>query len=470
MDNNIFYSYPGKVLSREDKDFIITIWPDVPFYLGLPCEYAEFMKKITVEQFKRSDISDYLSDVKYRVIFDYLTQHKIISASPQDFLSSSSDRVRQLYYVSLQVTEKCNLRCKHCYASAGEANYANELTLDQWKSTISGIAEFADVEKCIPIITGGEPLLRRDILDIIDFAMAKLNNVVVVTNSLLLTDELIAELASRENLMIQVSLDGARRETHEYIRGKGTYDRAIRNIEKLVQNQINVGLSPICTETFFEEIDEYFQLAKKLGVKTVQLQPVQYIGRALTDQKIKRVNGDKLIRKITEYYFSETYHDIIQYGLESKSVIHMRNLNKLISCGTGHGTMYICANGDVYSCPNMMNKNYVIGNVTTDNLCNLYYNSPVYRELRALNVNQHFGDECANCEVKHFCGGGCRGVCLANRGTLYGRAIECESLRAYFTEILWTVCERKEFYRAEAIQWLSEKTLNSLRSDSYATR
>lgn len=325
MDNNIFYSYPGKVLSREDKDFIITIWPDVPFYLGLPCEYAEFMKKITVEKFKRSDISDYLSDAKYRVIFDYLTQHKIISASPQDFLSSSSDRVRQLYYVSLQVTEKCNLRCKHCYASAGEANYANELTLDQWKSTISGIAEFADVEKCIPIITGGEPLLRRDILDIIDFAMAKLNNVVVVTNSLLLTDELIAELASRENLMIQVSLDGARRETHEYIRGKGTYDRAIRNIEKLVQNQINVGLSPICTETFFEEIDEYFQLAKKLGVKTVQLQPVQYIGRALTDQKIKRVNGDKLIRKITEYYFSETYHDIIQYGLESKSVIHMRN-------------------------------------------------------------------------------------------------------------------------------------------------
>lgn len=101
MDNNIFYSYPGKVLSREDKDFIITIWPDVPFYLGLPCEYAEFMKKITVEKFKRSDISDYLSDVKYRVIFDYLTQHKIISASPQDFLSSSSDRVRQLYYVSL---------------------------------------------------------------------------------------------------------------------------------------------------------------------------------------------------------------------------------------------------------------------------------------------------------------------------------------------------------------------------------
>lgn len=99
--------------------------------------------------------------------------------------------------------------------------------------------EFADVEKCIPIITGGEPLLRRDILDIIDFAMAKLNNVVVVTNSLLLTDELIAELASRENLMIQVSLDGARRETHEYIRGKGTYDRAITsNIDSDTEERI----------------------------------------------------------------------------------------------------------------------------------------------------------------------------------------------------------------------------------------
>jgi len=153
----------------------IVIWPDIPFYLGLPREYAEFMEKITVANFKCSDISDYLADIKYKTIFDYLTQHKIISVSPQDIHSNSSDRVRQLYYVSLQVTEKCNLRCKHCYASAGEANYANELTLDQWKSVILEIASFADVKKCVPIITGGEPLLRRDILDIIDFAMAKLN-------------------------------------------------------------------------------------------------------------------------------------------------------------------------------------------------------------------------------------------------------------------------------------------------------
>lgn len=457
MSNDVYYSFEGKVLKRDDKDFIVAIWPDIPYYMALPAEYEKFMQKTMLPQFNYCDIEEYLHDIRFKQIFDYLQQINIVSECPISLEQSSDENPRKIYYVSLQVTEKCNLRCKHCYASAGQANYAHELTLEQWKAVITKIASFADVDRCIPIITGGEPLLRKDILDIIDYAMEKLKNVVIVTNSLLLTDQMIDALSKRKDLLIQVSLDGAKRETHEYIRGKNTFDRTISNIEKLVKSGAKVGLSPLCSEMFFQEIDDYFALAKRLGVCTVQLQPVQYIGRALTDKNIQRVDGDRLIKKVAEYYFSDEYHSLIQYGLESKSVIHVRNLNKLSCCGTGHGTMYICANGDIYSCPNMMHKKYVIGNVLKDDIENLYYNSPVYRELRSLNVNEDYDDECKTCEVKHFCGGGCRGVCIANTGNLHGKAIECAALKKYFKEIIWTICEKRDFYKEEATQWLREK-------------
>lgn len=456
MSDEIFYSFRGKILKRDDKDFIIVIWPDIPFYLALPKEYQNFIEKIIFTKFEYKNIQDFLIDERNMKIFNYLIENKIVSKVPHQIGKPFYDNIRQLYYISLQVAKQCNLRCKHCYASAGEAN-ENELSTDQLIELIEKASSFSETKECNFIITGGEPFTRKDILSIINFAMSRFKNVVVITNGLLLSENLIKELSKIENLTLQVSLDGAKRETHEYLRGEGTYDKLLWNIERLISNNIKVAWSPICTENFFDEIDEYFELAKKLKVHTVQLQPVQYIGRALTDKSIRRVNSKKIISKIVEYYFDEDYNSLIKNGLESKSIIHVRNLNRLHSCGTGHGTMYIKSNGDIFSCPNMAHDKYIIGNALKDDIKDLYYNSPIYKELRSFDVNKDFGESCMNCEVKHFCGGGCRGVCLANRDNLYGKAIECNSLKMYFTEIIWEVCEHREFFKEEAERWLKSK-------------
>lgn len=457
MDTIGAYSARGKILQKQGKDFFVVIWPDIPYYLALPNKLVGFVQTILKPNFSIQEIEDDLfHDNDCKRLYDFFVKHEIISMTniPVDI---SEKPPQELYYISLQVTEKCNLRCKHCYASAGEANYSHELTVDEWKNIIDSVDEIANHKRVIPIITGGEPFVRKDIMQIIDYTMSKMPNVVVVTNALLLTQETIEQLKARKGLLVQVSLDGACRETHEYIRGQGTFDKTLENIKALIKAGIRIGLSPICTEKFFEEIDAYFELAKELGVVTVQLQPVQYIGRAMKDPNIKRLNGDKLIQKIMELYFNESYYPLVREGLESRSVIHVRGLNKLKNCGTGQGTIYICANGDIYSCPNMMHSDYRIGNALKDNIKDLYFNSPVYQKLRSLNVNRDYGRECMECEVKHFCGGGCRGVCIANTGNINGKAVECANLKAYFSEIIWTICEKKGFYRQETLAWLNYK-------------
>jgi radical SAM protein with 4Fe4S-binding SPASM domain len=456
MHDNMFFSFKGKILKKESKNFIIVIWPDVPFYIALPRHYENFIKEILVSQFEYTSVKSFLYEEKHENLFNYLIENGILSKKPLNTITPSYN-IKQLYYISLQVTEQCNLRCSHCYASAGENIYNQDLSTDQITNIIEKLVSFSDIDKCSFIITGGEPFLRNDILNIINFAIERFKNVVVVTNGLLLSDNIIKELSKIENIALQVSLDGASQETHELIRGDNTYNPLINNIRKLIDHNIKVALSPICTEIFFKEIDEYFKLAKNLKVSTVQLQPVQYIGRALVDKNIKRVDGAKLINKVVQYYFDENYSSLISNGLESISVIHVRNLNKLISCGTGHGTMYVGANGNIYSCPNMANNKYTIGNVLQDDIKDLYYTSPIYKELRGLNINKDYDESCVNCEVKHFCGGGCRGVSVANNNNLYGKAIECSSLRSYFEEIIWKVCENRDFFSEESKKWLLSK-------------
>lgn len=456
--NMIYFSEYTKILKKENKNYFIVIWPNLPYYIALPINYENFILDLFKnDSFNIHEIESYLKKENFKILFEYLLEKNIISQSPISQKDSENTNLKKLYYISLQVTDRCNLRCRHCYASAGELSSNNELTTDEYFRLIDQLSLISDINLCTPIITGGEPLLRDDILEIVDYILSKYEKTVIVTNGLLINSSLIKEFEKRPNLMFQISLDGAHKKTHEDIRGKNTFEHLLSNIRKMTDRNIKVSLSPLCSSKFIDEIDEYFDLAKNLNVQNIQFQPVQYIGRALKNSDIHRSDSKKLIKKIFHYYFKENYHSLISSGLESKSIIHVRNLNKLNSCGTGHGTMYIASNGDVFSCPNMKHIDYKIGNVLEKNIEEMYFCSPIYIKLRSLNINKDYPTDCVNCEVKHFCGGGCRGVCLTNTGSLLGKAIECNDLKRYFSEILWSICENKNFFKKESESWIQSK-------------
>ncbi|MGQ9712283.1 MAG: radical SAM protein [Desulfotomaculales bacterium] len=121
--------------------------------------------------------------------------------------------------VTIELTNECNLKCRHCYASAGE-KLDNELSLDEIKQLLGEISQLGTMEV---EFSGGEPLLRPDLFEMIEYAEGLDFSVVLITNGTLVDREVASTLGNLGLKHVQVSLDGLK-ENHNYLRGDGTYE------------------------------------------------------------------------------------------------------------------------------------------------------------------------------------------------------------------------------------------------------
>lgn len=195
--------------------------------------------------------------------------------------------------MSIDVTYNCNFRCRHCFNKSGEHNFKQkELTDDELMQVIREIAVIFPRSLCI---CGGEPLLRKDIV----IKMGKYytektggkTSLNMVTNGYLLTSDIAHELKEAGFSNIQISLDGAREETHEWIRNKkGSFQKAIEALKILVAEGFYVGVACVPNKKNINEIDELINLIEMIGVNEFRMQPIMKMGRA---------------KNITEYFPSE---------------------------------------------------------------------------------------------------------------------------------------------------------------------
>ena len=133
--------------------------------------------------------------------------------------------------IAWEITRSCNLACAHCRASAHCEPYPGELSLEECKRVINDIASITDP---ILILTGGEPLMRDDIWDIVDYAHAKGLQPVIGTNGTLIDDECAAAMAAHGIPRGSVSLDFPTAEGQDAFRGKsGAFDEAIEGMRNL---------------------------------------------------------------------------------------------------------------------------------------------------------------------------------------------------------------------------------------------
>jgi sulfatase maturation enzyme AslB (radical SAM superfamily) len=131
--------------------------------------------------------------------------------------------------IAWEITRSCNLSCVHCRASAEFGHYAGELSLDQIKATIDDIVTITNP---IIILTGGEPLMRPDIWDIIDYAQEKGAMPVIGTNATLITEDIAAKMAAHKIPRISVSVDFPTADEHDAFRGQaGCFDKTIEGIK-----------------------------------------------------------------------------------------------------------------------------------------------------------------------------------------------------------------------------------------------
>jgi len=262
------------------------------------------------------------------------------------------------------ITNNCNLRCKMC--SFWKIKSENELSLSEIKKIIDYVHEWG-----VPTITigGGEPLLRKDAVDIIRYSSSKGIITNLITNGTLINESLAKSLMESNLFRIGVSIDGSKPEIHDKIRGvPGTFSRAVNGIKLLNKYKDLLGSDTIIyiqTTIMNDNVDDVpniVELSRELGVRFL-CQP--YLPFMVNDDKGNEPDSKKIV-KLMDYLIDFKK----KHGIIINPIYHLKFIKKLYSgdfryvkCTIGYDIITIDAKGDVWLCQYYELSDKPIGNV-----------------------------------------------------------------------------------------------------------
>jgi radical SAM protein with 4Fe4S-binding SPASM domain len=304
--------------------------------------------------------------------------------------------------LSWNVTLKCNLKCSHCYINAKESRLPDELSTDAAKMLIHQITE---VSRPLLILSGGEPLLREDIYEIIRYGADRGLRMGMGSNGMLIDDEVTKRLEDAGMGTVAVSLDSSVPERHDEFRGvKGCWEHAVDAIKSLKKSRIQVQVNSTVTPQNYDEVDDVMALAESLGVENFHLFFLVPTGRGTDIEDITpRMYEDMItstLAKTTKYKLNVKPSCAPQFMRVAKEQgVDMSRWVR--GCMAGLYYCRIYPSGEVTPCPYMPLN---LGNVRERSFRDIWFNSEV---LRALRDFDRLKGKCGVCDYRDVCGG-CR--------------------------------------------------------------
>ncbi|MDV0444120.1 radical SAM/SPASM domain-containing protein [Methanorbis rubei] len=354
------------------------------------------------------------------------------------------------FQVVWDVTHRCNLRCQHCYASAGKV-LDDELTTAEALDLIDRLARLG---VAVIAFSGGEPLSRPDILDLIRHARKKGMYVALATNGTLITEARAKELRDAGAEYVQISIDGADARTHDEFRGiSGAFDRTIAGVRNAVDAGFFVNISTTATKSNYDQIPSIIDLCEELGVNWVMAYNFVPTGRGqdMIDTDLSPYEREDMLQMLFERNKNSKCQVLttapqfarvaLQQSCAGGAVMvptHFCNqevdgalfgLTEFVGgCGAGRFYMAIRANGDIDPCVFFPKS---IGNVRTANLEELWKHDPLLTDLR--NKDKVEGG-CGSCEYRYHCGG-CRARAYGYFGNHLAPDPGCVNNMEYYTAL-----------------------------------
>ncbi|KRA31322.1 MULTISPECIES: mycofactocin radical SAM maturase [unclassified Nocardioides] len=315
-----------------------------------------------------------------------------------------------------ELTYACNLACLHCLSSSGRRD-PRELSTEECKALID---EFQRMQIFYVNIGGGEPTVRPDFWELLDYAVQHDVGVKFSTNGFRITPERAAMLAATDYVDVQISLDGATAEVNDHVRGAGTYDAALKAMGNLqAAGMTDFKLSVVCTRHNISQLDEFKAIADKYGAQLRltrlrpsgrgadvwdELHPLPEQQRELYDWLV--ANGDKVLT-------GDSFFHLSAYG---------EALPGLNLCGAGRVVCLVDPIGDVYACPFAIHDTFLAGNVrSTGGFDEVWKHSALFEELRSPQT----GGACSGCSAFDTCRGGCMAAKFFTGLPLDGPDPEC---------------------------------------------
>jgi MoaA/NifB/PqqE/SkfB family radical SAM enzyme len=334
------------------------------------------------------------------------SQHVALLESPTDLPFKVPLSGTREYFtpndVSFELTYSCNLRCRQCYAEAGdEHNLSKDFSTEQ----ILGILEKLYKAKVFKVaLTGGEALLRPDIMKIIKFSCERFYTQ-LFTNGCLIT-ETIAEELSKLPIMVQVSLDGCDRKTHDSIRGvEGAFDMALQGIGHLTKKGVPTVIAMTVIPSTIDQIEGTYLLAKSLGANLFRVGRITPAGRAkdlgweLNESEwaeLKKMQA-KLSKLSADSKTAIEGGEGAITGRDDADIAEkIKEKSKLKNCGAGSLYLGITPTGDVIPCLGMYD--FKMGNILKEDIETISRRHPSMHSLHSPS-----SQPCGECKFIYGC-------------------------------------------------------------------
>ena len=307
-----------------------------------------------------------------------------------------------LRMIAWELTRNCNLNCIHCRASATLGPHHGELTTGECKKIIDEIADFASPTI---ILTGGEPLLRKDIFDIIDYGNNKGLKLVIAVNGTLLDNATGEKLKAKGIKRVSLSLDGKNEEMHDLFRGvKGSFSSVMKAARVLTDVNLPFQINTTVTRFNVEDLHTMYRQVKSMGAVAWHVFLLVPVGR-----------GEKLKGRELD---TAKYEEVLEwlYGVEKKNELEIKvtcaphyyrivkekgGTPKSAGCLAGKSFMFISHMGIAQPCGYLEIPS---GDVKRYGLKKVWEESPIFSQLRELSS---YKGKCGRCRHLKICGG-CR--------------------------------------------------------------
>lgn len=317
-------------------------------------------------------------------------------------------RTHPLRYLFWEATLNCNFNCRHCGSHASrQKHYSNELTTQEIKDVFKSIATKTNAKNIMIAVTGGEPLLRSDLFEVMSYAHSLGFYWGMVTNGFLVTPKIIEQMHQAGMSTIVISIDGIGKIHDEFRQTPGSYRKAINAVRLLTQSKYfsNVQITTTIHQKNIADLEKMYSEFLPLGIQSWRVMNVDPIGRALDNQKLLLKPKD--LKKLLDFIKLKRLVSPIEvtYGcagfLGSEYEDQVRSW--IFYCSTGITTASILHEGDIFVCPNVPRLPKLIqGNIRKNDFYDIWQQK--FKLFRESNRTSCSG--CKKCSHWTECRGG----------------------------------------------------------------
>ena len=323
------------------------------------------------------------------------------------------------FFIQLHITERCNLRCSHCYQ---DGSRPGEMTLGEITSLIDEFSEMItawEVEYDVRFessftVTGGEPFLRSDFSAILDAMYQRGFDTYILTNGTLISRGMARELVGLGVRGVQISLEGPE-QVHDSIRGAGSFAASMKGINNIVSSGIELTLNTTLSEINAPHFMEMISLASALGAQKLGFSRLVPSGGG--KQLISRMLSSTAVEDLYRNIFSLNTGDLkivtgdpVASQFRSPDKAAYGSVVPSGGCAAGVSGLTIMPDGTVTPCRRLP---IPVGNVRTDSLREIWASSKVLNSLRDKTL---YHGKCGDCSRWASCRG-CRAIAFATAGT-----------------------------------------------------